>query len=57
LRYGGGGAPAWVEVLQMAEAWGQHPDDIMHRPGGLRWAARWGAYQRALARIRAMDKR
>ena len=40
------GVPLWMGVLQMAEAWGQHPADILTRPGGLMWAARWAAYQK-----------
>lgn len=41
-----GPPPLWLGVLQMAEAWGCHPEDIMTRPGGLKWAARWGAYRK-----------
>jgi hypothetical protein len=40
------GAPLWLGVLQMAEAWGCHPEDVMTRPGGLKWAARWAAYRK-----------
>lgn len=35
----------------MAEAWGQHPEDILEREGGALWAARWSAYQHELAKI------
>jgi hypothetical protein len=40
------GVPQWVGVLQMAEAWGCHPQDIMEREGGLLWAARWSFYRK-----------
>jgi hypothetical protein len=40
------GAPLWLGAIQMAEAWGCHPADIMARPGGLMWAARWAEYRR-----------
>lgn len=29
----------------MAEAWGQHPEDIYTRPGGMRWAAWWKVFR------------
>lgn len=41
----GGRAPAWASALQMAEAWGMHPADVLARPGGLRWAARFRVYR------------
>lgn len=40
------GVPVWMGVLQMAEAWGTPPWEIMERRGGLIWAARWAAYKR-----------
>jgi len=46
------GAPIWISALQMAEAWGCHPEDIMTRPGGLMWAARWAFYQKQAAWVR-----
>jgi hypothetical protein len=45
LRFGRGGAPIWLTALQLAEAWGMHPDDVLQRPGGLKWAARWACYR------------
>ena len=53
LRYGAPG-PTWLTALQLAEAWGQHPEDIMRRPRGLLWAARYVVYQKALAKVRKM---
>ena len=32
----------WVGVLQMAEAWGMHPEQVMQQRRGLLWARRWG---------------
>jgi hypothetical protein len=40
------GVPYWVTALQLAEAWGCHPQDIMDRPGGLRWAHRYVFYKK-----------
>ncbi len=40
------GAPMWLGVLQMAEAWGVPPWVIMDAPGSLVWAARWAEYRR-----------
>lgn len=45
------GAPTWIAALQMAEEWGCHPQDIMERPGGLMWAARWSFYKRQMRRV------
>ncbi len=44
-----GAPPSWLGVLQMAEEWGCHPEDIMSKPGGLKWAARWAAYRKEVA--------
>jgi len=41
--------PIWVKVLQMAEAWGVPPWEIMQQPGSVRWAARWSFYREQLA--------
>lgn len=40
------GVPTWVLALQLAEVWGCHPEDIMNRPGGLMWAARYSFYRK-----------
>lgn len=41
-----GPAPTWLGVLQMAEAWGVPPWEIMDAEGSLLWAARWAAYRK-----------
>jgi hypothetical protein len=43
------GAPTWIAALQMAEEWGCHPEDIMTRPGGLKWAARRAFYKQQVS--------
>jgi hypothetical protein len=40
------GVPQWVGVLQMAEAWGVPPWEIMEAEGSLLWAARWAFYRK-----------
>jgi hypothetical protein len=40
------GSPLWLGALQMAEAWGVPPWEIMDAPGSLMWAARWAAYRK-----------
>jgi hypothetical protein len=42
----------WVTALQLAEAWGQHPEDIMTRRGGLKWARRYVVYHEQLAKAK-----
>lgn len=32
--------------MQLAEVWGCHPEDVMNRPGGLMWAARYSFYRK-----------
>lgn len=56
VRYGGTkGVPSWVTALLLAEkGWG-HPDDIMKRPGGIVWAARQAALDKARERSHEMD--
>lgn len=56
MRYGTNG-PAWLTALQLAEAWGEHPQDIMEREGGITWAARWVVYQKARERIRKLAEK
>lgn len=57
LRYGTAG-PAWLTAIQLAEAWGQHPQDIMERKGGVLWAARYVVYHKALAKAqKALSKK
>jgi hypothetical protein len=46
-----GPPPTWLGVLQMAEAWGVPPWEIMRAPGSLLWAARWAAYRKEVHRI------
>jgi len=46
------GAPIWISALQMAEAWGVPPWEIMEHPGSLMWAARWAFYQKQAAWVR-----
>ena len=53
----GGRAPAWASALQMAEAWGIHPADVLARPGGLYWAARFRAYRDELHEAQKKAKR
>jgi hypothetical protein len=40
------GVPHWVTALQLAEAWGVPPWEVMERPGGMRWAHRYVFYQK-----------
>lgn len=56
LRHGKGGAPAWLTALQLAEAWGGHPEDHMQRPRGILWAARQAAYKEQRAKVRRMTE-
>ena len=56
LRYGKSG-PAWLTALQLAEAWGCHPEDVMRRKRGVLWAARWVVYQNALAKVKKMTSK
>lgn len=46
----------WLPVLQMAEAWGCHPEEVMARRRGALWARRWSAYQEIRGRIAAKGK-
>jgi len=41
-----GPPPIWLSALQMAEAWGCPPWEIMRERGSLVWAARWAEYRR-----------
>ena len=41
-----GSPPVWLGVLQMAEAWGVPPWEIIRHPGSLVWGARWAAYRK-----------
>lgn len=43
--------PIWISALQMAEAWGIPPWEIMERSGSLRWMARWKFYREQVARV------
>lgn len=56
MRYGNTqGVPSWVTALLLAEkGWG-HPEDIMRRPGGIKWAARQAALDEAREKSRKMD--
>lgn len=36
--------PLWVSVLEMAEAWGVPPWEIVAHRGGLRWMTRFKFY-------------
>jgi hypothetical protein len=40
------GAPLWLGVLQMAEAWATPPWEIMDAEGSLVWANRWAFYRK-----------
>lgn len=40
------GCPAWLGVLQMAEAWGVPPWEIEDAEGSLMWANRWAFYRK-----------
>lgn len=46
----------WVAVLQMAEAWGCHPEQVMQAPRGALWARRWGVVAEIKQRITAKGK-
>ena len=39
--------PPWATAIQMGEAFGMWPEDVMHAAGGLVWAARFTAYRKA----------
>lgn len=41
-----------MAALQMAEAWGVPPWEVMEHPGGIVWAARWALYEQQKARVR-----
>lgn len=48
--------PPWAQALVLAErGWG-HPDDIMRKRGGVTWAARQAALDRAREKSRKMDE-
>ena len=51
MHHGNGtGVPAWANALVLAEkGWG-HPEDIMRRKGGVKWAARQAGLDKARAR-------
>ena len=44
----------WGTALQLAEAWGVPPWEIMAAPGSRRWAARWAVYR---AELKAAQER
>lgn len=46
VSHAAGAPPLWLGALQMAEAWGTPPWEVMEHPGSLKWAARWAAYQK-----------
>lgn len=48
--------PAWLVALQLAEAWGMPPWEVLRAPGSLRWAHRWAVYQQAINRIRESQR-
>lgn len=51
------GAPIWIAALQMADdGWG-HPEDIMTRPGGLKWAARRAFYRQQVEWVREQQSK
>ena len=52
-----GPPPSWLGVLQMAETWGCHPEDVMTRRGGLKWAARWAAYRKEVAWVQEQQNK
>ena len=50
-------APVWLSALLAAEkGWG-HPDDIMRRRGGVKWAARQKALDEAREWKRKLDSK
>ncbi len=52
-----GGPPTWMGVLQMAEAWGVPPWEIMSAHGSLKWAARWAAYRKEVAWVHEQNSK
>lgn len=46
----------WVGVLQMAEAWGMHPEDVLTKRRGALWARRWGVVAEIKGRIQSGGK-
>ena len=46
----------WLTVLQLAETWGMHPEQVLHAPRGALWARRWGVVVEIRARIQAGDR-
>lgn len=57
MRYGKTDSiPLWANALVLAEkGWG-HPQDIMDKRGGVAWAARQAALDRARERSAKMDR-
>lgn len=49
-------APWWLGVLQMSEAWGVPPWEVVEARGSLRWGARWAEYKRAVAWVEEQRK-
>ena len=56
-RYGRGNVPIWAVALQLSEAWGIPPWDVMAHPQGVRWAARYAAWKQAESQAREMMER
>ena len=57
IRYGAAGAPSWLPVLILAEAWGCPPWEIMDHPDGIKWLARYNTYIDAKNQSKGLDAR
>lgn len=58
VRYGSTqGVPIWAQALIFAERWGGDPEEIMRRKGGVKWAARVAALDRAREKSAKMDRK
>ena len=56
VRYGATkGVPAWAQCLVLAERWGTPPWEIYTAKGGIVWAARAAALDRAREKSHKMD--
>ena len=44
-------------TLQLAKEWGILPEEIARMRGGLKWAARWSAYQEAIKKNDEMQRK
>lgn len=55
--YAGARPPAWLTTLILAKEWGCPPWEVAAMRGGLKWAARWQAWQAQIDKAREMDRK